>query len=243
MIVTDMLVAVLNTCSKEEELEESDEEILPRPSHAEDSVERRTAIKNKILTVGCMTCVFALLRLVATFSRGSILAMRDDLSLPDPTKKSRNGGSTSGSAELPYGTLVLSTEGIKDAISGFDDAYVPLLSFQNPSADTLAGRLLSVHLWVDRSEHRSGLVVCLARAFTKPVERGRAFDAHFADESSPSKAPTRGRRQRQASLGTMRTSLSTRRRSLESTISMVQEALAGIMVVRGKEYHDRWVGV
>ena len=42
-IITDTLVAVLNTCSKEE-LEESDEEIMPQPSHPEDSVERRKLI-------------------------------------------------------------------------------------------------------------------------------------------------------------------------------------------------------
>lgn len=45
--------------------------------------------------------------------------------------------------------------------------------------------------------------------------------------SSPSKMPFRGRHGRQASLGTTRTSPSTRRRSLESTISMIQEALDG----------------
>ncbi len=32
--------------------------------------------------------------------------------------------SVSGSAKLPYGTLALGAEGIKDAISGFDDACV-----------------------------------------------------------------------------------------------------------------------
>jgi len=37
--------------------------------------------------------------------------------------------SISGSGKLPYGTLVLGTEGIKDAISGFEDAYVPVLFF------------------------------------------------------------------------------------------------------------------
>ena len=70
--VTDMLVAVLNTCSKEE-LEELDEEVLPPPSHPEDSVERRKVIKNKILAVGRMARVFALLRFVAShlfFLRG-----------------------------------------------------------------------------------------------------------------------------------------------------------------------------
>lgn len=66
MIVTDMLVAVLNTSSKEE-LEESDEEIIPQP-HPEDSVERRKVIKSKILAVGRMARVFALLRFVASLS-------------------------------------------------------------------------------------------------------------------------------------------------------------------------------
>ena len=84
MIVTDMLVAFLNTYSKEE-LEESDEEIVPQPSHPEDSVERRKVIKNKILAVGRMARVFALLRFVTSFT---ILVMWDDSSMPYPTGKS-----------------------------------------------------------------------------------------------------------------------------------------------------------
>ena len=32
--------------------------------------------------------------------------------------------SVSGSTKLPYGTLALGTEGIREAINGFDDAYV-----------------------------------------------------------------------------------------------------------------------
>ena len=32
--------------------------------------------------------------------------------------------SVSGSARLPYGTLALGAEGIKEAITGFEDAYV-----------------------------------------------------------------------------------------------------------------------
>jgi serine/threonine-protein phosphatase 2B catalytic subunit len=61
-----MLVAVLNTCTKEE-LEESDDEaalISPTSVTSEDSVERRKVIKNKIMAVGRMARVFALLRLV-----------------------------------------------------------------------------------------------------------------------------------------------------------------------------------
>lgn len=61
--VTDMLVAVLNTCTKEE-LEEEEEETLISPTSQEESGERRKVIKNKILAVGRMARVFALLRFV-----------------------------------------------------------------------------------------------------------------------------------------------------------------------------------
>lgn len=99
--VTDMLVAVLNTCTKEE-LEESDEMISPVSSEA-DSAERRKVIKNKIMAVGRMSRVFALLR--------------------EESEKVSELKSVSGSSKLPYGTLALGSEGIKDAITGFEDAY------------------------------------------------------------------------------------------------------------------------
>ena len=137
MIVTDMLIAFLNTYSKEE-LEESDEEIVPQPSHPEDSVERRKVIKNKILAVGRMAHVFSLLRFVTSFT---ILVMWDDSSMPDPTGKSVELKSMSGSAKLPYGTLVLGAEGIKDVISGFNDTYVfPFFFFPNVERSSRPGR-------------------------------------------------------------------------------------------------------
>jgi len=37
--------------------------------------------------------------------------------------------SMSGSSKLPYGTLALGAEGIKDAIKGFDDACAQLSRF------------------------------------------------------------------------------------------------------------------
>lgn len=64
-LVTDMLIAILNTCSKEELDEESEEE--PDEIDTEDvgeSTERRRVIKNKILAVGKMARVFAVLRCV-----------------------------------------------------------------------------------------------------------------------------------------------------------------------------------
>jgi hypothetical protein len=48
-----MLVAVLNTCTKEElEESESDEEAPVSPTSSPDSAERRKIIKGKILAVG-----------------------------------------------------------------------------------------------------------------------------------------------------------------------------------------------
>ena len=66
VIVTDMLVAVLNTCTKEELEEDEDESglISPTSISSEESVERRKVIKNKIMAVGRMARVFALLRFV-----------------------------------------------------------------------------------------------------------------------------------------------------------------------------------
>ena len=69
-IVTDMLLAMLNCCTKEELEEESSDEEIEEPlvspvgGISEESAERRKVIKNKILAVGRMSRVFALLRYV-----------------------------------------------------------------------------------------------------------------------------------------------------------------------------------
>lgn len=70
-----MLVAVLNTCSKEELDEESDEEpsVVTPQSPTTENAERRKVIKNKILAVGRISRVFSLLRYV-TFPE---MALRD----------------------------------------------------------------------------------------------------------------------------------------------------------------------
>lgn len=65
-----MLIAILNCCTKEE-LEEEEEETpmavtpeTPEEVLEDGSTERRQIIKNKILAVGRMSRVFALLRCV-----------------------------------------------------------------------------------------------------------------------------------------------------------------------------------
>src|ERR1700722_11175614 len=62
--VTDMLVAVLNTCTKEELEEEDETPALPEPGPEEEVARRKQVLKNKILAVGRMSRVFALLRSV-----------------------------------------------------------------------------------------------------------------------------------------------------------------------------------
>ncbi|KIJ63055.1 hypothetical protein HYDPIDRAFT_113584 [Hydnomerulius pinastri MD-312] len=236
--ITDMLVAVLNTCSKEE-LEESDEEeqLVSPTSLAEDTVERRKVIKNKILAVGRMARVFALLR--------------------EESEKVSELKSISGSGKLPYGTLVLGTEGIKDAISGFEDArksdienerlppelfdaeeakawlaqHAHSQSLPDSPADPSQSHSQSFSLSLSASN--STLEEALSSGSISSSPSGSSFGGPPTPGSGspisppPSRVPFKGRHGRQASLGTTMTSPSTRRRSLESTISMIQEALDG----------------
>lgn len=133
--ITDMLIAILNVCTKEELEEEtliSDQvhlpdqlsQIQPPPPAAasasttkseiapasatttlaevDDSPEaRRSAMKNKILAIGRMSRMFTLLRQEAE----SVNEL-----------KAVSGG------KLPSGTLFLGSEGIKNAISSFEEA-------------------------------------------------------------------------------------------------------------------------
>ena len=62
-LVTDMLLSLLNICTKEE-LEEAEEGPADAKETAEESAERKRVIKNKILAVGRVSRVFALLRYV-----------------------------------------------------------------------------------------------------------------------------------------------------------------------------------
>ena len=107
--ITDMLIAILNTCSKEE-LEEDPTPPLPSPAPTSptpttaetDSTEaKRRAIKNKILAIGRLSRVFQVLR---------------EESERVTELKTASGG------RLPAGTLMLGAEGIKQAIHNFEDA-------------------------------------------------------------------------------------------------------------------------
>ncbi|KAN0128199.1 Metallo-dependent phosphatase [Lactarius tabidus] len=101
--ITDMLAAVLNICTQEELMESSQGSNAPSAAPADrDLAERRKVIKNKILAVGRMAHFFSLLR--------------------EESERVSELKSISGSSRLPYGTLALGAEGIKNAIKTFDDA-------------------------------------------------------------------------------------------------------------------------
>ncbi|WFD08541.1 protein-serine/threonine phosphatase [Malassezia vespertilionis] len=212
--VTDMLMAILNICSKEEleEEEEEDRSLLgkkPLPTPAIPNVElngmrepsenpfaelpeRRMVIKNKIRAVGRMSRVFAVLREEAE----RVSELKD----------------ATGTGKLPYGTLALGSEGIKNAIHNFDEARkvdienerLPPTLFDNSGNST-----------PDR----------MAQAPAIP-DKFAAAQFHGSRKPGFHTPPQHLRRHAYTgSLGTTMSSPSNRRRSLETTVSMIKEAL------------------
>ncbi|KAH8652519.1 calcineurin A CNA1 [Xylariales sp. PMI_506] len=108
--ITDMLIAILSTCSEEELKEDTPLTTSPGPtspplidsSNDPESIEfKRRAIKNKILAIGRMSRVFQVLR--------------------EESEKVTELKTVSG-GRLPAGTLMLGAEGIKNAINSFEEA-------------------------------------------------------------------------------------------------------------------------
>jgi len=104
--ITDMLLAILNICSKEELAEDDTKVITPTSPKvavtAEEAAERRQIIKNKILAIGKMSRVFSVLR--------------------EESERVMELKSISPTGKLPVGTLALGAEGIKHAITSFEEA-------------------------------------------------------------------------------------------------------------------------
>jgi len=220
-----MLVAVLNTCTKEE-LEESSDEEAPVSSPASpttESLERRKVIKNKIMAVGRMARVFALLR--------------------EESEKVSELKSVSGSNKLPYGTLASGSEGIKEAINGFEDARKSDIEnerlppelydaesnegramISNSGPATPPGDRESVPVSVNGI---AASIEAVLNGSSSPTAINTAVKSPPASSPASPTSPINGAafkrgHSRQASLGTTTTSPSTRRRSLESTMSLIQ---------------------
>lgn len=228
--ITDMLIAILNICSKEElEEEDEDEEMITTPTETPDededmAAERRVVIKNKILAVGRMSRVFALLR--------------------EEAERVSELKSANGTGKLPYGQLASGSEGIKEAIHNFDEAR---------KSDIENERLPPDLIDADDPEasaefFKQQLILQQQEIATQQLQshlHGAGYDGYAA--AGPSSTPTspsvgapsspiaggsssghRRGHSRTSSLGTTATSSpSNRRRSLESTVSMIREALSG----------------
>ncbi|KAJ7625671.1 serine/threonine-protein phosphatase 2B catalytic subunit A1 [Roridomyces roridus] len=235
--ITDMLVAVLNTCTKEE-LEDEDVAMISSPtspmspaSEAE-AAERRQVIKNKIMAVGRMARVFSLLR--------------------EESEKVSELKSVSGSSRLPYGTLASGSEGIKNAITGFEDARKSDIENERlppelVDASSEEGKALMISS--ASSSGSSSMPPTPTDSDLDPAAVAAIADASVAQAdlkldtsvsptlsrtspaspgaSSPSQIPYRRGHSRQVSLGTTMTSPSTRRRGLEDTYSLIQNAWDG----------------
>ncbi|KZS97166.1 Metallo-dependent phosphatase [Sistotremastrum niveocremeum HHB9708] len=204
--ITDMLVAVLNCCTKEELDESSDEEevLPPTPASLQDQAERRKVIKNKIMAVGRLSRVFALLR--------------------EESERVSELKNVSGSNRLPFGTLALGAEGIKDAITSFDEARK--VDIEN---ERLPPELVDPEPFLSNASSPVDEVSPLMNGYPKspsPTASPTSVPTSPISPSSPSSPFVRGHSRNQ-SLGTTMTSPSTRRRSIESTISLIKEAVDG----------------
>ncbi|EEB08476.1 calcium-dependent serine/threonine protein phosphatase calcineurin [Schizosaccharomyces japonicus yFS275] len=103
--ITEMVISMLNICSKEELYDSDGSCTVARPvkTAVDPEVEaRRQIIKNKIMAIGRISRVFSVLR----EERESVSELK----------------TLTGQQRLPAGTLMLGAEGIKNAISSFDDA-------------------------------------------------------------------------------------------------------------------------
>lgn len=210
--ITDMLIAILNCCSKEELDEESEEEILEETTEEiGEGDERRRVIKNKILAVGRMARVFALLR--------------------EESERVSELKNSTGSNSLPSSQLVLGSEAIKDSITGYDDARKSDIENERLPPDLVdpeeARGLLSNPVTPIDEVHPSPLgAIDENSAVTSSPGSSSVPSPAFPTPTSPT-SPGGFRRGhgRQQSLGTTSTSPSTRRRSIENTASLIREAM------------------
>lgn len=119
LLVTDMLLSLLNICTKEE-LEEEDHSF--ESETPEEHAERKRVIKSKILAVGRVSRVFALLR--CAFHRILNLEILLTIKHSEESERVSELKTVAGMKELPADSLANGAEGIKGLITNFEDAYV-----------------------------------------------------------------------------------------------------------------------
>ncbi|GAA5905825.1 serine/threonine-protein phosphatase 2B catalytic subunit [Sporobolomyces salmoneus] len=255
--ITDMLIAMLGICSKEE-LDEEDEEteeeaILAEGEEAEPELteeeiaERRAAIKNKILAVGKMSKLFSVLR--------------------EESEAVSELKNVAGTSTVPSGALANGADEIKESITNFGDArksdidnehlppdlidpedFVAAAQAHQAALEEGGGSGSGSGLDGEGSDvFGGGDVSPLTGGSTAPTSPETVTSPELAGKDGVPGTPTsekdvsplgspivenagqaqfRRHHRRQSSLGTTRTSPSTRRRSLENTISMIREAMS-----------------
>ena len=149
----------------------------------------------------------------------------------------------SGSAKLPYGTLASGAEGIKDAISGFGDARRADIENERLPPELVDAESEEGRAYMSQPQTPSEAEISPANTLGEapsPSALEKALSVSTSSlpssggpttptsPSSPSVvSPFRRGHGRQQSLGTTMTSPSTRRRSIESTMSLLKEASEG----------------
>lgn len=247
--VTDMLIAILGICSKEELEEEEEEEAAALVPSEDDLAERKRVIKNKILAVGKMSRVFSVLRFASLFDV-IVLDLADRLVCREEAEAASELKNVSGK-EASFGggeKLANHADEIKEAITSFDVARISDIEnerlppdlvdanevegmeefgtpVQSPrsSADLtkMFGGGASHSPMIPDSPGRSGPSGADATP-SSPQGAGGASPHTPGTPGTPG-SPASGFRRghgRTSSLGTTMTSPSTRRRSLESTASL-----------------------
>lgn len=180
-----MLIAILNTCTREEleeedEAEEEEDQPLGLTSPTgepldpeEEAAERRQAVKNKILAIGRMSRVFAL--------------MREDAEKSSELTPLRISTSDEGDVNLTSGA-----EEVKQSIHGFGDARRSDIENEHLPPDlievrlvfSLLGPLRAAHGWHLTGRRDGASVACDRLALRLAVRHASACDSHGRERPS-----------------------------------------------------------
>ncbi|KAJ9098612.1 3',5'-cyclic-nucleotide phosphodiesterase (PDEase) (3':5'-CNP) [Naganishia friedmannii] len=255
--INDMLIAILNCCTKEE-LDEVDEEelhgneatIIPVDEEEVELDEHgQKVIKDKIMLVGKMSRVFALLR-EETERVGELQTSSDNSALPDDV-------------------LASGSEGVKEAIHGFSDARKaditnerlppelidadeespasPLRS--NPSTPSMEGSPMLAGSPTETPpvlNNPFAMPAVSPASTAEPTTPGTAesprgvgsphgLGSPILESPTGPSGPWKPGHGRRFSLGTTKGSPSNRRRSLDQTMALMKEVLEGKDVRAGED--------
>ncbi|BGP56174.1 hypothetical protein JCM8202_005944 [Rhodotorula sphaerocarpa] len=253
--ITDMLIAMLGICSQEE-LDEEEEAFEEEPSliegeetdiepgeTEEEAAERRAAIKNKILAVGKMSKLFSVLR-EESESVSELKNVAGSTKLPYDSLANGNDGikqsitsfgdarkSDIDNEHLPPDLIdpddfaavaAAASSGEEEGADVFGEVVSTGAATTAPTSPETTPTGAGGELETKEPESPVPMAESPVRERDSPLG---SPGSPTSPTSSPG-TPFKRHHRRQSSLGTTRTSPSTRRRSLENTISMIREAMS-----------------